>query len=626
MKKISLITALFIFCSTMTACGDNADSIVVSEHSTTAISSANDMSSLQSPSSEITENTITSTASNHSGVSPVPLKNQISLDFHNSSYIDAAGSLYLWGNNEYGQLGDGTCNNSNVPIKILENVIAFSQGSSASAAVTADGSLYTWGCNDHGQLGDGTYLNRNSPVKIMEDVVSVTLGAFSGAAITKNGSLYMWGNNNTGALGDGTKVDRNTPVKIMNNVSSVSFDNFRGAAITQNGDLYVWGDNYQGILCDGSAKNLYRPVKIMENIKAVSLYGNIGIIAVVTNDGDLYMWGDNFYRTLGDGTDEEFVSSPHKIMENVSSVSVGMVNTAAIDNDGDLYMWGNYYTGDGSPKSNSAKFPTKIMDNVSEVSLGARHYAVIKNDGSLYLCGENYYGELGNGVSGGDKSKFDEGIDSNKLISITMPAEMQPKCDGNNPQSNEPSSNVAGNALYQILVNDYDMTTRGYIGDFNSDGINDLIVLNPSDMNFMMYHCDSNGNVHQTYFGYYTSLGEVKLYDVTGQNSKHYFYWKCNYAYKSVQGYYDLPNNNELDIGISYEEYEQWNAEWTLWFNNTEIEFNSESVSTFYGETPNCSKALFSALKQYDFQITQSSKYKAIECLDYETLCNKIRS
>lgn len=192
--------------------------------------------------------------------------------------------------------------------------------------------------------------------------------------------------------------------------------------------------------------------------------------------------------------------------------------------------------------------------------------------------------------------------------------------------SEQPKSSASGNALYQILMNDYDMTTRGYISDFNSDGIKDMIIINPKDMNFLMYSCDSSGNVHQTYFGYYTSMSEVKLYDVTGQNAKHYFYWKCNYAYRSIQGYYDLPNNNEIDIGIAYEERSQWNADWVLWFNSAEINSGSETVKTFYGETPNCANALFSALKQYGFQITQSSKYKALECLDYDSLCSKIRS
>lgn len=190
----------------------------------------------------------------------------------------------------------------------------------------------------------------------------------------------------------------------------------------------------------------------------------------------------------------------------------------------------------------------------------------------------------------------------------------------------QPKSSSSGDVLYQILMNDYDMTTSGYIGDFNSDGIKDMIIINPQDMNFLMYSCDSSGNVHQTYFGYYTSMSEVKLYDVTGQNAKHYFYWKCNYAYKSIQGYYDLPNNNEIDIGIAYEEQGQWNADWVLWFNSTEINSGTETVKTFYGETPDCANALFSALNQYGFQITQSSKYKALERLDYDSLCSKIRS
>ena len=135
-------------------------------------------------------------------------------------------------------------------------------GGSHSATVTKDGSLYMWGWNFHGQLGDGTTTDRYTPVKIMDNVASVSLGGYHSAAITKDGSLYMWGCNGNGRLGDGTTTDRYTPVKIMDNVASVSLGGYHSAAITKNGSLYTWGYNEYGQLGDGTTTDRTSPVAI----------------------------------------------------------------------------------------------------------------------------------------------------------------------------------------------------------------------------------------------------------------------------------------------------------------------------------------------------------------------------
>ena len=135
-------------------------------------------------------------------------------------------------------------------------------GGSHSATVTKDGSLYMWGWNFHGQLGDGTTTDRYTPVKIMDNVASVSLGGYHSAAITKDSNLYMWGGNGNGQLGDGITTNRNTPVKIMDNVASVSLGGYHSAAITKNGSLYTWGYNEYGQLGDGTTTDRTSPVAI----------------------------------------------------------------------------------------------------------------------------------------------------------------------------------------------------------------------------------------------------------------------------------------------------------------------------------------------------------------------------
>ena len=138
----------------------------------------------------------------------------LSLGDYYSGAITQDGSLYMWGSNVYGQIGDGTTEDRYKPTKILDHVIAVSLGVSHSGAITQDGSLYMWGSNVYGEIGDGTEEDRYKPTKILDHVIAVSLGVGHSGAITQDGSLYMWGWNSDGQIGDGTTKARYTPTQI----------------------------------------------------------------------------------------------------------------------------------------------------------------------------------------------------------------------------------------------------------------------------------------------------------------------------------------------------------------------------------------------------------------------------
>ncbi len=328
---------------------------------------------------------------------------KVSLGGYHSAVITETGDLYLWGNNYFGQLGDGTTDRKLVPTKIMSSVkavslCAYCNRNAHSAAITENGDLYMWGLNSFGQLGDGLCAySRTIPTKIMSNVKAVSLGDIHSAAITENGDLYMWGLNSSGQLGDGTTDEKYIPTKIMSNVKAVSLGKRHSAAITENGDLYMWGYNYYGQLGDGTTDDKHTPTKIMSNVKAVSLGKRHS--AAITENGDLYIWGYNYYGQLGDGTTYGG-RVPRKIMSNVKAVSLGGDHSAAITETGDLYMWGDnrcVQLGDGTTEHKY--IPTKIMSNVIAVSLGYCHSAAITETGDLYLWGNNYYGQLGDGTT-----------------------------------------------------------------------------------------------------------------------------------------------------------------------------------------------------------------------------------
>ena len=316
-------------------------------------------------------------------------RNGVSLGEGRSAAITVDGDLYTWGQNNYGQLGDGTTEYKLTPVKVMSNVASVSLGTYHSAAVTQNGDLYTWGKNISGQ-----YL---SPVKTMSNVVNVSLGVHHSAAITQNGDLYMWGSNSAGQLGDGTNDTRSTPTKVMSDVVSISLAGHNSAAITSNGDLYMWGDNSRGQLGREPGYNEVMPIKVLDNIASVNL--GLDFSAAITPNGDLYMWGNNLSGQLGNGIKNGYIPTPTLIMSDVDSVALGAGHSMAITKNGDLYAWGrNNYGQLGNGTTENSFVPIKIMSNVSSVSLGADYSAIITNDGDLYTCGINGMGQLGNGT------------------------------------------------------------------------------------------------------------------------------------------------------------------------------------------------------------------------------------
>ena len=166
-------------------------------------------------------------------------------------------------------VGGGTGNNSENQINTIRpdvGINSYSQvlslGDYHSGVIAQDGSLYMWGVNDFGQIGDGTTKNRYKPTKILDHVVSVSLGDYYSGAITQDGSLYMWGSNVYGQIGDGTTEDRYKPTKILDHVIAVSLGVGHSGAITQDGSLYMWGWNSDGQIGDGTTKARYTPTQI----------------------------------------------------------------------------------------------------------------------------------------------------------------------------------------------------------------------------------------------------------------------------------------------------------------------------------------------------------------------------
>lgn len=335
----------------------------------------------------------------------------VDLGSEHSAAITENGDLYMWGNNSYGQLGDGTTITRDKPTKIMGNVKSISLGHWHSAVITEDGDLYMWGDNNFGQLGDGTNTNRISPTLIMSNVKTVSLGYWHSSAITEDGDLYTWGRNTNGQLGNKSTTDSSIPVKIMSNVADVSLGGFHSSAITNSGELYTWGNNMQGQLGLGTEVDSNIPVKIMDNARSVSC--SYQLTAVIDKNDNLYMcgldvsgWGLLHADTIEDST----VLS--KVLTNIEMVSLGEYHGAALSKNHIVYTWGMNANGQlGNGNNNITDVEQNIMDNIKLIDMGGYHSSAIDENGDLYVWGSNCYAQLGDGTT----------TDSNIPIKISLP-------------------------------------------------------------------------------------------------------------------------------------------------------------------------------------------------------------
>jgi hypothetical protein len=346
------------------------------------------------------------------------------------------GTLFQWGRNHYGQLGNGTTTNYSSPIQIgsLTNWKQIDVNDSASGAVKTDGTLWMWGFQYYGQLGNGTTtdVRYSSPIQIgsLTNWKQVSLGVFHTAAVKTDGTLWTWGagTGNNGQLGVGNLIQYYSPVQVgsLYNWKQVSGSGQHTAAIKTNGTLWTWGQNSYGALGNGTTIDYSSPVQVgsLTNWKQISA-ATLNSAAIKT-DGTLWTWGYNAYGQLGLGESDVVanfstanISSPLQASggstwantdpdTQILTVSHRAVHSALIKQDGTLWVGGLNSAGQlGNGTTITYNSPIQIgsLTNWKQVAISGRvnqsnigMTAAIKTDGTLWTWGQNQFGALGNGT------------------------------------------------------------------------------------------------------------------------------------------------------------------------------------------------------------------------------------
>jgi alpha-tubulin suppressor-like RCC1 family protein len=238
---------------------------------------------------------------------------------HYSSYaVKADGSVWAWGKNALGQLGDDTTTNRRSPVQVtgLAGVIVVqvAGGRDHTMARTDGGTVYTWGSNAYGQLGDGTFTPRKTPAVVpgVGNVVDIMAGRDHSLAVTANGAVWAWGRNSLGQLGTGNLARHPSPVRVKTKVAgstvvlSSIVDVAAGAdhsmARTDGGTLYAWGANSWGQVGDGTTTTRWLAVQVGVPGAVSAIAGGRQSSIAVTVAGAVYTWGDGRDGQLGDGS------------------------------------------------------------------------------------------------------------------------------------------------------------------------------------------------------------------------------------------------------------------------------------------------------------------------------------
>ena len=329
----------------------------------------------------------------------------LSTGSYHSLAIKADGTLWGWGRNNEGQLGNGTNTASNKPVKAgtSSNWAKVATGSVYSLAIKNDGTLWAWGGNDWGQLGTGDYSSRNFPVQIgtANNWAKIEAGNLHSLAIKTDGTLWAWGVNFDGQLGDGTNTVRNSPVQIgiSTDWKEISGGTDHSLALKIDGTLWAWGWGVFGQLGGGSASNVPQQRGVATDWASISAgqYFSLGI----KTTGTLWAWGNNDQGQLGNGTFFQ-LNSPTQIgtATNWSKISAASSHSLGIRQNGTLWAWGsnsNGQFGNGTTSSSNVPVQAGSSTDWAFISSGLRTSSGMKTNQSVYSWGENSTGQLGDG-------------------------------------------------------------------------------------------------------------------------------------------------------------------------------------------------------------------------------------
>ena len=350
------------------------------------------------------------------------------------------GTISCWGNNQDGQLGDGTLlrqwteattttttpvtttqaasptrrptlyyyntyvGNSLVPVRVvgITDATAVAAGDEHSCALHEDGTISCWGNNSSGRLGDGTGGDSSVPVRVVgiTDATAIAAGYNHSCALHQDGTISCWGNNYWGQLGNGTLGGGySVPVKVAGITdataitASVGYYPVHSCALHRDGTISCWGS---GRLGDGTGGDSSVPVRVVGITDATAIAAGYGHSCALRQDGTISCWGDNDYGKLGDRTED---NSPVPVqvanITDATAIATGGGHSCALHQDGTISCWGSGPLGYGTGDDSSVPVQVANITDATAIAAGDAHSCALRKDGTISCWGSNSDGQLG---------------------------------------------------------------------------------------------------------------------------------------------------------------------------------------------------------------------------------------
>ncbi len=365
----------------------------------------------------------------------------LSTDYQSAFALRSNGTVYGWGWNGTGVLGDGTYfNDRETPVQVvqidgvtpLDSIVAIANGPSHGLGLDADGTVWGWGNDNAGELGQALFggfflgaVKVKSPnfVGDFDQVAAIAAGDIFSVALREDGTVWSWGDNDFGQLGDGTQAGIARPLQVkdpsgqgfLNNIQTIAAGNEHVLALDSLGQVYVWGNNEHGQLSEAVFEKFSKlPVLVTGIPKAKEVYAAGEVSGIITEDGEIYLWGMNFFGNAGNGRQMFSVHQPRPVVSTngqgvfngIKQISSGYYGQYVLRSSGTVYRWG--VNSLNVPLFNSnlstvSSFPVAVPDTaqlgvfsgIQQISASEIHTLFLDQNGIVYGLGSTTNSKLG---------------------------------------------------------------------------------------------------------------------------------------------------------------------------------------------------------------------------------------
>ena len=378
---------------------------------------------------------------------------------------------WAWGNNEYGQLGDGTTTERHTPVQTasVTYIRALTGGWRHTVALRTDETVWTCGWNARGQLGDGTTDDSETPVQVgaLTNVRAVAAGDKHCLALLWDGTVWGWGANDSHQIVAAGASEYTAPVRVpgLSDVKAVAAGWTHGVAVKTDGSVWTWGNNTKGQLGIGeTGGGPWGATQVVNLANVQTVAGGWYHSVALKTDGTVWAWGYNVHGQVGDDTTEDR-NTPVQVsnLTNVQAIAAGKCHTLALKSDGTVWAWGDNGRGQLGDATNAERHtPVQVsgLTHVQAISAKHDHSVALKTDGTVWAWGYNLYGQLGDNTTTHRNAPVQvSSLTGVRVIGAGYYHTLATQDSPNDPHANDDTPTVAmetRDSVLDVLSNDHD--------------------------------------------------------------------------------------------------------------------------------------------------------------------------